>query len=109
MGFGDFVPDMDTTFLTLAMARKWLDFVQREHLAVDKVLLEACESLLAYPWVEIISEYQVGGRYNSNPPTIQITKPLDYDGSVPIWFDKTFQDDDGRTTREILGNEILQA
>lgn len=106
LGFGDFVPDTDTTFLTLAMARKWVDFVQREHLSVDKTLLDACESLLAYPWVEIISEYQVGGRYNSNPPTIQITKPLDYEGSVPIWFDKTFQDDDGRTTREILGNEI---
>ncbi|MCC2682637.1 MAG: uncharacterized protein K0S36_2201 [Nitrosospira multiformis] len=105
LGFGDFVPDTDTTFLTLAMARKWLDFVHREQLTVDKVLLEACESLLNYPWVEIISEYQVGGKYSSNPPTILITKPLDYEGAVPIWFDKTFKKD-GRIIREILGNEI---
>lgn len=106
LGFGDYVPDTDTTFLTLAMARKWLDFVQREQLAVDEGLLESCESLLAYPWVKIISEYQVGGKYNSNPPTIQITRPLDYEGAVPIWFDKMFKGEDGRIIREALGNEI---
>ena len=106
LGFGDYVPDTDTTFLTLAMARKWLDFVRREQLSVDKALLEECESMLAYPWVEIISEYQVGGKYNSNPPTIQITKPLDYEGAVPIWFDKAFESADGRIIREMLGNEI---
>jgi hypothetical protein len=106
LGFGDYIPDTDTTFLTLAMARKWLDFVQREKLSVDEALLEACESLLVYPWVKIIGEYQVGGKYNSNPPTIQITKPLDYDGAVPIWFDKTFKKEDGRMIREVLGNEI---
>lgn len=106
LGFGDYVPDTDTTFLTLSMARKWLDFVRKEQLSVDKVLLEECESMLAYPWVEIISEYQVGGKYNSNPPTIQITKPLDYEGAVPIWFDKAFKSADGRIIREMLGNEI---
>jgi hypothetical protein len=106
LGFGDYVPDTDTTFLTLAMARKWLDFVRREQLTVDKALLDACKSLLAYPWVEIISEYQVGGKYYSNPPTIQITKPLDYEGAVPIWFSKTFKSADGRMIREMLGNEI---
>ena len=72
---------------------------------VDKGLLEACKSLLAYPWVEIISEYQVGGKFGSNPPTIHITRPLDYEGAVPIWFDKTFEKD-GRIIREVLGNEI---
>lgn len=106
LGFGDYVPDTDTTFLTLAMARKWLDWVEREQLPVDKDLLEECEQILAWPWVEIISEYQVGGEYTSNPPTIRITKPLDYDGSVPIWFDKPFKKPDGRVVREILGNEI---
>lgn len=106
LGFGDYVPDTDTTFLTLAMARKWLDWVGQEQLPVDKRLLEECERILAYPWVEIISEYQVGGGYTSNLPTIQITRPLDYDGSVPIWFDKQFKKPDGRIVREILGNEI---
>jgi hypothetical protein len=106
LGFGDYVPDTDTTFLTLSMARKWLDFVQREHLSVDKELLEECESMLAYPWVEIIGEYQVGGRYDSNPPTIHITQPLDYAGAVPIWFDKPFESEGGRIIREMLGNEI---
>jgi hypothetical protein len=106
LGFGDYIPDTDTTFLTLAMARTWLDFVEREQLSVDEALLEACESLLTYPWVKIISEYQVGGKYNSNPPTIHITKPLDYDGGVPIWFDKTFKNEDGGMRREVLGNEI---
>ena len=106
LGFGDYVPDTDTTFLALAMARKWLDFVRKEQLPVDKVLLEQCESMLAYPWVEIISEYQVGGKFTSNPPTIQITKPLDYEGAVPIWFDKPFISADGQIVREMLGNEI---
>jgi hypothetical protein len=106
LGFGEYVPDTDTTFLTLAMARKWLDWVEREQLPVDQDLLDECERILAYPWVDIISEYQVGGGYTSNPPTIQITRPLDYDGSVPIWFDKQFKKPDGRIVREILGNEI---
>jgi hypothetical protein len=106
LGFGDYVPDTDTTFLTLAMARKWLDFVRSEQLSVDKALIEECESILAYPWVEIISEYQVGGKYNSNPPTIRITRPLDYEGAVPIWFDKAFESADGCISREMLGNEI---
>jgi hypothetical protein len=106
LGFGDYVPDTDTTFLALAMARKWLDFVQNEQLSVNSDLLNECELMLAYPWVEIISEYQVGGKYRSNPPTIQITQPLDYDGAVPIWFDKVFESADGRMVREMLGNEI---
>jgi hypothetical protein len=106
LGFGDYVPDTDTTFLTLAMARKWLDFAASGQLPVDKALIGECEAILAYPWVEIISEYQVGGGYNSNPPTIRIASPLDYDGAVPIWFDKEFSSADGRTSREMLGNEI---
>jgi hypothetical protein len=106
LGFGDYVPDTDTTFLALAMARKWLDFVGKEQLPVDTALLGECKSMLAYPWVEIIGEYQAGGKFNSNPPTVQITKPLDYEGAVPIWFDKSFTGVDGRTVREMLGNEI---
>ncbi len=106
LGFGDYVPDTDTTFLTLAMARKWLDFVEKEQLTLDNALFDACKSLLAYPWVEIISEYQVGGKYHSNPPTIQITKPLDYEGAVPIWFSKTFKRADGSIIHEMLGNEV---
>ncbi len=106
LGFGDYVPDTDTTFLTLAMARKWLDWVEREQLTVDRELIEECELILAFPWVEIIGEYQVGGRYNSNPPTIHNTKPLDYDGAVPIWFDKQFEKAEGRIEREIFGNLI---
>lgn len=106
LGFGDYVPDTDTTFLTLAMARKWLDFVEKQQLSVDEDLLKECAAMLSYPWVEIISEYQVGGKYSSNPPTIQLTKPLDYQGAVPIWFDKTFESTDGRIHREMLGNEI---
>lgn len=106
LGFGDYVPDTDTTFLTLAMARKWLDLVERHNLPADSVLLGECQRILDHPWVEIISEYQVGGPYASNPPTIQITRPLDYEGSVPIWFDKPFQKADGRVIRETAGNEI---
>jgi hypothetical protein len=106
LGFGDYVPDTDTTFLTLAMARKWLDLVERWKLPADPVLLSECQRLLDHPWVEIIAEYQVGGPCASNPPTIHITKPLDYEGSVPIWFDKPFRKADGRVIRETLGNEI---
>ena len=106
LGFGDYVPDTDTTFLTLAMARKWLDSVERHNLPADRVLLKECERILDHPWVEIIGEYQVGGPYTSNPPTIRITRPLDYEGSVPIWFDKPFKKSDGRVIRETVGNEI---
>jgi hypothetical protein len=31
---------------------------------------------------------------------------LDYQGAVPIWFDKTFKNNDGRLISEMLGNEI---
>ena len=106
LGFGDFVPDTDTTFMSLAMAKKWLELVATINLQVDQQLLEKCQQILNYPYVDIIAEYQVGGDYNSNPPTIQITKPLDYYGSIPIWFDKPFTKKDGKMVRETLGNEI---
>lgn len=106
LGFGDYVPDTDTTFLTLAMARKWLDWAARQELPLDRELLGECEAILDHPWVEIIQEYQVGGGYDSNPPTIRVTRPLDYDGAVPIWFDKPFRKPDGSLIRETVGNEI---
>ncbi len=106
LGFSDYVPDTDTTFLGLAMARKWLDLTAREKLAADPRLLEECARILDHPWVQIIAEYQVGGEYSSNPPTIRITRPLDYQGAVPIWFDKQFVKPDGRVVRETSGNEI---
>ena len=106
LGFGDYVPDTDTTFVGLAVAQRWLDLVKHDALAVDSGLLAECERFLGHPWVGIIHELQFGSRYESNPPTIQITKPLDYYGAVPIWFDKPFPKPDGRTLREILGNEI---
>lgn len=106
LGFEDFVPDTDTTFLTLSIARKWLDFVNEKNLSVDEKLLEECQNFLAHPWVEIINEYQIGSGYTSNPPTIQMTKPLNYHGAIPIWFDKPFPKSDGRIVRNVIGNEI---
>ncbi|MGR8934961.1 MAG: hypothetical protein ACU837_11325 [Gammaproteobacteria bacterium] len=106
LGFGDYAPDTDTTFFTLSIAKKWLDFVQDKRVEADAELLAECRQLLAHPWVEIIAEYQVGGAYASNPPTIQFTKPLDYRGAVPIWFDKAFPKPDGRVIRNVVGNEI---
>ena len=78
--------DTDTTFVGLAVARSWLDLIAEQGLSVDRGLVEECENFLAHPWVGIIHELQFGSRYESNPPTIQITKPLDYYGAVPIWF-----------------------
>jgi len=106
LGFGDYVPDTDTTFVGLAVAQRWLDLVAEQGLDVDRGLLGECEKFLAHPWVEIIHELQFGSRYESNPPTIQITKPLDYYGAVPIWFDKPFHKPDGGMVREAIGNEI---
>jgi hypothetical protein len=106
LGFADYVPDTDTTFLSLSMARRWLDLVERDCLPADPALLEECRRMLDQPWVRIIAEYQVGGPFNSNPPTIRITRPLDYEGAVPIWFDKPFVKADGRIVRETSGNEI---
>lgn len=54
----------------------------------------------------MIHELQFGSRYETNPPTIRITNPLDYNGAVPIWFDKPFPRPGGETVREMLGNEI---
>lgn len=106
LGFGDYVPDTDTTFLGLAVARRWIDFAESEGIAAEPDLLCSCREFLDHPWVGIIEELQFGSRYESNPPTIQITRPLDYYGAVPIWFDKPFEKPGGRTLREALGNEI---
>jgi hypothetical protein len=106
LGFGDYAPDTDTTFFTLSIARKWLDLVEEKKLSVDAKLLEECRKFLDHPWVEIITEYQIGSGYTSNPPTIQMTKPLDYHGAIPIWFDKPFLKPDGRLVRNAVGNEI---
>jgi hypothetical protein len=100
LGFADFVPDVDTTFLTLSMADKW------SARAASPELQGQCEKLLAHPWPEIIGEYQVGYGRGTNPPTIKMSKPLDYHGAVPIWFDKPFPQPDGRVIREALGNEV---
>jgi hypothetical protein len=88
------------------MARRWLDQAERHGLRADPALQEECRRMLDHPWVQIIAEYQVGGEFNSNPPTIRITRPLDYEGAVPIWFDKPFTKADGRIVRETSGNEI---
>ncbi|WP_319778711.1 hypothetical protein [Maridesulfovibrio sp.] len=108
LGFDDYVPDVDTTFLALAMSRKWLDLVAEKNLNANQELLRAAEVFLDFPWVEIINEYQIGGGNKTNLPTITMTRPLDYFGSVPLWFDKPFKRDkeDGRIVRETLGNEI---
>ncbi len=106
LGFGEYVPDTDTTFVGLAVARSWLDLVAEHGLSVDSTLVAECEDFLAHPWVGVIHEFQFGSSYDSNLPTIRITKPLDYYGGVPIWFDKPFLRPGGETVREVLGNEI---
>lgn len=106
LGFGDYVPDVDTTFLALSMARKWLLFLRNFGLQADPELKSACERFLNHPWIEIIGEYQVGSGHETNPPTNKATRPLDYFGAVPLWFDKSFRKPDGSVVREALGNEI---
>jgi hypothetical protein len=99
LGFSDFVPDVDTTFLTLSLARKW---IRRGEGRWKK----ECAELLDHPWPDILEEYQLGSEFRTNPPTITISQPLDYQGAVPIWFDKPFHKADGRIVREALGNEV---
>lgn len=106
LGFSDFVPDVDTTFLTLSMAGKWIELNRTGESTADTGLLRACELLLLHPWPHIIGEYQINGGKEPNPPTIRISKPLDYTGAVPIWFDKPFPKPDGSVVREALGNEV---
>jgi hypothetical protein len=106
LGFSDFVPDVDTTFLTLSMARKWQRVTGGREAAGDDALWRECQRVLDHPWPDIIEEYQVGGGFDTNPPTIQIARPLDYNGAVPIWFDKPFPKPDDRVVREALGNEV---
>lgn len=106
LGFGDYVPDMDTTFLALSLARKWLSFVRNFGLQADPELCKACERFLNHPWIEILNEYQVGSGHAANPPTNKATRPLDYFGGVPLWFDKPFRKPDGSVVREVLGNDM---
>ncbi len=106
LGFKDYVPDTDTTFLTLEIASKWLELVKKNKIIADKELLEECKKFLNHPWVEIINEYQYGSGFDSNLATIEITKPLDYNGSVGIWFHKEFDKGDGRIIRDSIGQEI---
>lgn len=106
LGFADYVPDVDTTFLGLSMARKWLDLVQARGLPADPGLLAECRAMLDHPWVEIIGEYQDGGGGACHPPTIRMGNPLDFHGSVCLWWDKPFPQPDGRVVREALGNEV---
>jgi len=112
LGFGDYVPDVDTTFLALSLTRKWLNFVRNFGLQADPELCRACERFLNHPWMEIIAEYQVGvdhGLPPTNPPTNRATRPLDYRGGVPLWFDKPFRKPDGSVVREVLGNDMCPA
>ncbi len=106
LGFSDFVPDVDTTFLTLSMANKWQRLAQGRDRAGGEALLQACQRLLDHPWPDILAEYQLGAGFNPRPPTIQISKPLDYNGAVPIWFEKPFAKSAGHVVREVLGNEV---
>lgn len=106
LGFGDYVPDADTTFLTLAAAKRWLDFVHERNLEVDSETLKECEIFLGHPWVEVIEEHQAGSGYVDDPATIHLTKPLDYYGSVSIWFKKTFHYPDGMDVEDALGMEV---
>lgn len=106
LGFGDYVPDVDTTFLGLAMARKWLDLARERKIPADPALLAECEAMLDHPWVSLIGEYQAGGGNASHPPTITMGNPLDLHGSVPLWWDKPFPRPDGSVAREVLGNEV---
>jgi hypothetical protein len=106
LGFKDYVPDTDTTFLVLSLAQKWIDFVKKHKIIADENLLKECKKFLDHPWVEIINEYQYGSGYDSNLATIEITKPLDYYGAVGIWFHKEFKKPDGRIVRDAIGNEV---
>ena len=105
LGFGDYVPDVDTTFFTLSMARRWLDLARGESLPADPALLAECEAVLDHPWPSIIGEYQIGGQ-GPAAPLIRMGNPLDPAGAVQIWFDKPFAKPDGLVVREVLGNEI---
>ena len=106
LGFGDYVPDIDTTYLGLTMAAKWLKLSDKEDFPFDAEILEQCEVALDHPWVEIVAEYQVGRGFDTNPPTITLARPFDYTGSVPLWLHKPFLKPDGRIVTEALGNEI---
>lgn len=111
LGFGDYLPDMDTTFLALAMARQWLDLADTQEaaweLGADPVLLDACQDLLDHPWPEILAQYQHGSPTQVLGCTNAVTGPLDYHGAVGLWLERPFPGEDGEPpVAQALGNDM---
>jgi hypothetical protein len=106
LGFDDYVPDIDTTYLTVTMASRWLDYAAASGRNFDAPVLDACRDLVSKPWADVFREYQVRGGYGQNPQLIRMKNPLDIDGSAPLWLHKTFCRSDERTICEALGNEV---
>lgn len=106
LGFDDYVPDIDTTYLAVTMASRWLDFTRAQPGGFDPEVLQACRDLLDHPWAEIFREYQIEGGFEAKPGLIRMKNPLDIRGSAPLWLHKTFAGPDGRTIQEALGNEV---
>jgi hypothetical protein len=105
LGFDDYVPDIDTTYLTVTMAGRWLDYAAEARRDFDASVLDACRDLVSKPWADVFREYQLRGGYADNPQLIRMKNPLDIDGAAPLWLHKTFCRP-GRTICEALGNEV---
>lgn len=106
LGFADYLPDVDTTFLGLSLARQWLDYAGQTSGRADPELLRQCEEFLDHPWVEIVAEYQYGSPTQALGCTNKATAPLDYHGAVGLWLERPFAKDSGQVVRQALGNDM---
>lgn len=105
LGFGKYLPDLDTTMVTLSMTQKYLGFIENKNIEyVNEKITNAAKEILNYPYVDIYGEYQVGGGNEKNPGTVIFNKHLDYKGAFVTWFEKIF--DSSKGPERPFGNDI---
>jgi hypothetical protein len=73
LGFGQYVPDCDTTACSLSAATQY----------------GADDPILDQPMLDFYADYQFGGGANDRMPTVAINDTIDYDGGILTWIENS--------------------
>ncbi|MCI0599022.1 MAG: hypothetical protein L0Y50_12590 [Beijerinckiaceae bacterium] len=71
LGFGDYVPDCDTTACAISAAARF----------------DSNEPVLEYPYIDFFAGYQVDGEFGQHAPAVTINDHIAYDGGVLTWIE----------------------